>query len=269
MRWLDRLRGAKAQQPQADPMQAALAAAKAGDYATALSLWEPLAQAGVARAQNNIGACFAEGLGVPVDRALAKTWLHLSAQAGDPVGERNYAAFHMRDTEETPADYGVAADYYRRAAEQGDGPAQDMLSWMLAEGEVMAGDPVEARRWAEKAAEAGIAASMTRLGMFYHNAVGVERDAAQAAHWWSLGAQAGDADAQAMLGAAFHLGTGVQRDGVAALSWLIRARDGGSELARPFHGPVRDGLSADEITEAERLAAMPMQSLPGAPGDAS
>lgn len=46
-------------------MAKALAAARDGDYETALSIWEPLARAGNARAQNNIGACFAGGLGSP------------------------------------------------------------------------------------------------------------------------------------------------------------------------------------------------------------
>ncbi len=48
----------------APALEKALVAAKAGDYATALSIWEPLARAGNARAQNNIGACFAGGMGV-------------------------------------------------------------------------------------------------------------------------------------------------------------------------------------------------------------
>ncbi|TWF52280.1 tetratricopeptide repeat protein [Neorhizobium alkalisoli] len=259
MRWLDRVLGRSSEPAlEADPMTQALAAANAGDYERALSIWEPLARAGVARAQNNIGACFAEGLGVPVDRSLALQWLRLSAEAGDPVGERNYAAFHMQDIEGTDADYGIAADFYRRAAEKGDGPAQDMLSWMLIEGEVMPADPLASRQWAEKAAGAGIATSMTRLGMFYHNAHGVERDAQKAAHWWQLAAEKGEADAQAMLGAALHMGSGVEKDSIAALVWLIRAQAGGSELAKPFVGPVRDSLSAADIAEAERRAAGPL-----------
>jgi TPR repeat protein len=239
-------------------MAEALDAANAGNYDSALSLWEPLARAGVARAQNNIGACFAEGLGVEPDRALAKQWLKLAAEAGDPVGERNYAAFHMQKQDATAADYALAADFYRRAAEKGDAPAQDMLSWLLLEGEIIAADPAEARIWAERAAEAGVATSMTRLGMLYHNAVGVERDPQKAAHWWQLGAEKGDADAQAMLGAALHMGSGLARDGVAALSWLIRAMHGGSALAGPFIGPAKAALSSAEIAEAEqRAAAMP------------
>ncbi|WP_457581031.1 tetratricopeptide repeat protein [Ensifer canadensis] len=260
MHWLDRLTGRMPEAAsEADEMTQALTAARNGDYETALSLWEPLARSGVARAQNNIGACFAEGLGVPQDRALAGKWLRLAAEAGDPVGERNYAAFHMQGADGTDGDYSIAADYYRRAAEKGDAPAQDMLSWMLLEGEIMPPNPTEARRWAERAAEAGIASSMTRLGMLYHNASGVDRDPERAVHWWRRGAMAGDADAdaQAMLGAACHMGAGTARDGVAALAWLIRATNGGSALAQPFIGPVRESLSPGEISIAESRALEP------------
>ena len=86
MRWLDRL------VERRDPLADALRASQAGDYATALAIWEQLARAGVARAQSNIGACFSEGLGVGRDPALAVKWLTLAAESGDPVGQRNLAA---------------------------------------------------------------------------------------------------------------------------------------------------------------------------------
>src|SRR5271156_6277617 len=104
MRWLERLTGSRA--PAVDPMDEASAAAKAGDFATALALWEPLARAGVARAQNNIGACFSEGLGVARDPALALQWLSLAAGGGDPVGQRNLATAYFKGV-------GVASDAAR------------------------------------------------------------------------------------------------------------------------------------------------------------
>src|SRR5262249_14114331 len=134
-----------------DRMAAAYAAAERGDHAGALAIWGPLAQAGVARAQNNVGACFAEGLGVERDATLAAKWLSLAAAAGDAVGRRNLAALYFKG-EGVAQDYGRAAELYRAAADQGDGSAQDMLSWMLLEGEVAAADYGEARRWAEAAA---------------------------------------------------------------------------------------------------------------------
>ena len=125
MRWLERLTGSRA--PPVNPMDEASAAAKAGDYAAALALWEPLAHAGVARAQNNIGACFSEGLGVERDPALAVKWLSLAAEGGDPVGQRNLATAYFNGLG-VVRDGARAAELYRAAAEQGDGLAQDMLS---------------------------------------------------------------------------------------------------------------------------------------------
>src|SRR5262249_28761965 len=86
MRWFDRL--ARREKPVVDVaamMAAAYEAAGRNDYATALEIWGPLAHAGIARAQNNVGACFSEGLGVARDPALAFRWLTLSADARDSV----------------------------------------------------------------------------------------------------------------------------------------------------------------------------------------
>ena len=162
MRWLERLAGSRAKgAPSSGPtadigveMAHAFEAANRGDYASALAIWGPLAQAGVARAQNNVGACFAEGLGVARDTGFALRWLTLAAQAGDPVGQRNLAALYFKG-EGVAQNYARAAELYRMAAEQGDGPAQDMLSWMLLEGEIVPSDSADARRFALAAAEQG------------------------------------------------------------------------------------------------------------------
>lgn len=234
MRWLERLfgRNVSADDNIAATMALATAAVERGDHAAALALWGPLAQAGIGRAQNNIGACFAEGLGVERDPALALRWLSLAAESGDPVGQRNLATLHFKGEGVAQSD-ADAMRLYRLAAEQGDAPAQDMLSWMLLEGGVP-NDRDEALRWAQAAAEAGIATSMTRLGMMHHDALGVERDASAAALWWQRGMTAGDPDSEAMLGAATLLGQGVPADAERALALLLAAQDRGSPLAAPF-----------------------------------
>lgn len=248
MRWLERLfgRGQPADDDASAKMAEATAAVERGDHAAALALWGPLAHAGVGRAQNNIGACFAEGLGVERDSALALRWLSLSAESGDPVGQRNLAALHFKGEgiEQSDAE---AMRLYRLAAEQGDAPAQDMLSWMLLEGGDVA-DRIEALRWAQAAAEAGIATSMTRLGMMHHDALGVERDADTAAQWWQRGMAAGDPDSEAMLGAATLLGQGVPVDAERALALLLSAEGKGSPLAAPFIKAARAAVSPAETT---------------------
>jgi TPR repeat protein len=102
--------------PVAAQMAEAYAAAQRQDYETALALWGPLAHAGIGRAQNNVGACFAEGLGVARDLDLALRWLALAAESGDAIGQRNLAALYFKG-EGVEQDPLRAAELYRAAAE--------------------------------------------------------------------------------------------------------------------------------------------------------
>ena len=145
-----------------------------------------------------------------------------------------------------------AATLYRQAADAGDAEAQDMLSWMLLEGEIVPPDPAEALRLAEAAAAQGVAAAMFRLGMMHHDAH----------RRWSATPPPPRAGGRApppaatgragMLGAALHLGAGVLRDPFAAFVWLLRARAGGSALAYPFLRPAEAALPLEEAARPPR-----------------
>ncbi len=247
--------------PTEDLMQDALKAARAGDYEAALSIWEPLARAGNSRAQNNIGACFIDGLGVEQDYELARQWLELSAEDGDPVGRRNLATLCFKG-HGGPQDIERAVELYRLAAEDDDSVAQDTLSWILLNGENgTKADAVEARRWAAAAAEQGVVAAMTRLGMIAYKGLPtahIAPDASEAVQWWRKAAKANDADGQAMLGAAHHSGAGMPRDRVAAYAWLLRAKAGKSPFAEHFIAMVEPTLSPEELAAAERRASTPL-----------
>jgi len=62
------------------------AAYNRGDYATALREWRPLAKQGNATAQNNLGAMYSSGQGVPQDYAKAHMWYNLAASKLPPGG---------------------------------------------------------------------------------------------------------------------------------------------------------------------------------------
>lgn len=237
-----------------DALAEAKALFQARNYQAALAIWGPMAHRGVARAANNVGACFMGGLGVDADEALGFRWLLVAAEGGDPSGMRNLAAAYFQG-KGTAQDSDAAIAWYRKASEANDADAQDMLSWMLLEGEIAEIEPVEARKWAEAAAAAGVASAMTRMGMIHHNALGVARDAKLAAEWWAKGVEAGDPDAMAMLGAANHLGQGVDRDPFRAMVLLIMARAGGSQLADTFYGVVKASLPDGAFAMAQTMAA--------------
>ncbi|WP_020178381.1 tetratricopeptide repeat protein [Methylopila sp. M107] len=242
-------------------MDMAFKAAQRGDYQTAIGVWRPLAKEKWPRAMSNLGACYAEGLGVPRNIDKAARLFSSASEAGDSVGRRNLATLYFKGEGGVEQDDQRAAELFELAAGQGDAAAQDMLSWMMLEGQGVEYDPTEAREWALAAAEQGVATSMTRLGLIAHNALGMDRDAEEAARWWYEAARRGEADGQAMLGAALHLGAGVEQDDRAAMIWLLRAEQGGSALAAAFMATVREALSPAQLktaTDAARKRLPPL-----------
>jgi TPR repeat protein len=67
----------------AQDFQKGYAAAQAGDYATALQEWTPLAEAGDVDAQYNLGQMYRRGQGVPQDYAETVKWYRLAAEQGN------------------------------------------------------------------------------------------------------------------------------------------------------------------------------------------
>jgi len=133
-------------------------AAQRGDFATAMREWRPLAEAGDATAQYNLGVMYANGQGVPEDDAEAVKW-------------------------------------YRLAAVQGDASAQVNLGLMYDDGEGVPEDDAEAVKWYRLAAEQGNASAQFNLGQMYRNGQGVPEDYALAYAWHNLAAAQGDKDA--------------------------------------------------------------------------
>jgi uncharacterized protein len=90
-----------------------------GDYATAIRLWRPLAEDGMAAAQCNLGTLYQFGSAVTQDYAEAVRW-------------------------------------YRRAAHQGFAPAQHNLGAMYHNGEGVSQDFIRAHLWWSLAASQGL-----------------------------------------------------------------------------------------------------------------
>lgn len=134
--------------------EAGVAAARAGDYATAMREWRPLAEAGNAEAQFNMGLLYENGLGVPQDGATAALW-------------------------------------YRRAAELNDRMAQAYLGEMYAKGLGVPRDDREALRWYERAAERGDSASQYNVGLFYATGRGIAPSDVNAVAWLTVALENG------------------------------------------------------------------------------
>ncbi len=145
-------------------LAAALISALAQAPATQPSPVDPAllakANAGDATAQVQVGDAYAAGKGVP------------------------------REPRQLAADYKQAADWYRKAADQGNIAAQIHLGDLYRDGRGVARDMAQAVAWYRKAAEVGDAGAQGTLGLLYSVGMGVQQDYIEAYYWLSLAAAA-------------------------------------------------------------------------------
>ena len=78
----------------AGPFEDGWAAFTRGDYATALSLWGPLAAQGNANAQFRLGLMHYNGDGVVQDHKEAVKWYRLAADQGNALAQNNLGTMY-------------------------------------------------------------------------------------------------------------------------------------------------------------------------------
>ena len=93
-------------------------------------------------------------------------------------------------------DFAAAAEWFRKAAEQGHAPAQYNLGTLYECGLGVPQDYVEAVKWFRKAAEQGLAEAQYNLGASYAKGLGVIKDYVRAYAWFNVCAAEGDPNAQ-------------------------------------------------------------------------
>lgn len=231
-----------------------------GAVEPALDILVPLAKAGYARAQAEVGTVLLTVPGIRPDDAAAVRWLIASAMQGDPVGAR-MLGFAYLDGRGVPVDAVTARDLMKKAAAGGDALAAEQLAEMLGDAESPHADLPAARGHAEAAAKAGRPAAMLHLGRMLYDGVGGEADAEGALWWWARAAEAGEADALVLAGVARALGRGVARDPVAGCALVCKGRDAGSALAATYLRGLKDGLDPAQQARAEALATAPLAEL--------
>ena len=103
----------------AQDFQKGFAAAQAGDFATAIQEWKPLAEVGDEVAQYNLGVMYDNGDGVLQDYKEAVKWYRLAAEQGYANAQYNLGVMYDNGRG-VPQDYKEAVKWYRLAAEQGE-----------------------------------------------------------------------------------------------------------------------------------------------------
>ncbi len=120
----------------------------------------------------------------------------------------------------------------RKKAEAGDAQAQHSLANAYRYGMYgLKEDIPMAAQWNRRAAEQGFAPSEYLVGSSYEYGRGVEKDMAKAVEWYRRSAEKNFAAAQFILAGCYERGRGVPRDLEKALEWYRRAEENGHKMA--------------------------------------
>ncbi|WP_447952702.1 SPOR domain-containing protein [Sphingopyxis chilensis] len=131
---------------------------QAGNYQAAVAEWRPLAIAGDADAQFNLGQAYKLGRGVPTDLAQAEAWYRRAAKQGHLQAEDNLGLvlFTANRREE-------AMPFITRSAARGEPRAQYVLGTAHFNGDLAAEDWPRAYALTKRASDAGLAIASARL----------------------------------------------------------------------------------------------------------
>lgn len=132
--------------------KAAINASNSGSNVTAVRLFKPLAEKGLAAAQYLLGLEYYHGSeGVPKNYKESMKWFRLAAEQGDADAQNTLGGMYERGNG-VQKDFKEAAKWYRLAAAQGKVLAQYSLGLMYREGKGVAENSVLAYMWADVAA---------------------------------------------------------------------------------------------------------------------
>ena len=189
----------------AGPVEEGRAAYQRGEYAAAQRIWLPLAEAGSIAAEIALGNLYWTGKGAGPDAP--------GRNAVDPYGE--------------------AAEWYRRAADQGVAGAHLKLGDMYRHGLGVAKDPGKAVEQFGRAADLGDKDAVLRLDALNRNALALAAadDHAGAIVIWRPLAERGDPSAAFNLARSLLLRGGIPENPGETREWLRKSADRGNPRA--------------------------------------
>lgn len=234
---------------RAADFETGLNAYKAGDYASALKEWQPLADLGAPHAAYNVGLLYARGQGVPKDFAKAAEYYKKAADQGIVEAEYNLAVLYSNG-EGVPKDQQEAMKWFLKAAEQGDTRAADSLGDIYNEGPGAFQNYSEALKWYQKAAEAGVADAQFNLGVMYDIGQGVPQNFTEALKWYQKAAEQGDGGALCNIAILYYNGQGVPLDRVEAHRYFLLAMERGDPRASNLIQLTTEKLNKKQIAKA-------------------
>lgn len=151
----------------------------------------------------------------------AANFYRKAALQGDSEAQYKLGSYYTNSV--TP-NFAQALEWYRKAADQGHVRAQEAVGYFYANGRAVRRDNVQALAWYRKAADQGSADAQVLIGEMYMRGQGVDKDYGQALSLFQTAANQGQPDAMLRVGEMYLRGLGVRPDVEEAANWYSKTR---------------------------------------------
>ncbi len=197
------------------------------DMQKAVGYFDKAARLNVLPAILRLGNMFVTGDGVSRDYHKALAYFQRAGKMGDERLERDVAELSVQlyvMLGEGAASNTEALEWFKKAAENGNGDAQLAIARAYMNGDGVEASESAAREWFEKAAENGMTDAYNQLAYMYTNGIGAEQDYAKAMQYYTRAAEQGNADAAWNIGNFYLYGYGVSKNRAEADKWFARSQ---------------------------------------------
>jgi len=196
------------------------------DYEQAMKWYRLAYELGNGEAACWIGIMYYRGWGVSVDNEQEFIWMKRSAELGYAQGQHNLANCYYAGRG-VSKDIDIAKKYHTIAFQNGHVNSATEVGNI----EQNAKNHTEAVKWFKKAAEQGDGEAENCLALCYDNGEGVEKDSYKAFELYKRSAEHGYATGQNNLAICYKLGDGCEQSWDKAKEWAMKAAKGGSQNA--------------------------------------
>lgn len=174
-----------------------------------------------ARAINNLGNCYNNGIGVEEDISKAKEYYRKSAELGNANAQYNLADSLKKEGNSE------CLTWYQKAFENGDADAPYEMALIYKDGEIVQKDNAKAAEYLSNAVDMGNISATLDLACAYLRGDIVEQDKVKGVELMRRAADAGNGTAANNLSILYEKGDGVEADINASIDWAVKAAENG------------------------------------------
>lgn len=209
--------------------------------------------------QNDLGVFM---LNLGMERA-AVSFFRSSAEGGNKHGQNNYGLSYLKGRAELKKDYVLAAEWFRKSANQDCVHAITELAVMHYAGRGVEKDRSLAAQMAQQASDNDFARAQAFLAFLYMHGYGLKKDLAEAFRLNRLSAGQNHPQGQNGLGWQYYKGLGVTRDDGKALKLFLSASDQGYKPAINNAGWILATSEDPKLRDGEKSVEMLQRNVIG------